>query len=220
MAATCLRAFARLVLMSTNRPRRPGAPNQGPWEAMARELSSDPDSPASLRIMSAVNSALRPRAQAVDQLVDALADQEQQPGASADAAVAAALAHWRAACGVSDAEADLQSLREQARERVDRRKRQPPALESIVEGVRDLPDAGYALGVSLHGLRGTWHRLWAALSLSKSWGDLDADVVRVVRLQFEQALGRSLSADEWTKLDEHAAHHAATVMKPMVDGVD
>jgi hypothetical protein len=97
MAATCLRAFARLVLMSTNRPRRPGAPNQGPWEAMARELSSDPDSPASLRIMSAVNSALRPRAQAVDQLVDALADQEQQPGASADAAVAAARAHWRAA---------------------------------------------------------------------------------------------------------------------------
>lgn len=47
-------------------------PGENVWEAMARELTSNPDSPAPLHIMSAVGKAVKPRNEAVEQVVAAL----------------------------------------------------------------------------------------------------------------------------------------------------
>jgi hypothetical protein len=49
------------------------------WERAARELSSNPDSPSSLTVMAAVNSALRPQQPANEQLVEAVAMRQDDP---------------------------------------------------------------------------------------------------------------------------------------------
>ena len=51
----------------------------------------------------------------------------------------------------------------------------------------------------MHGLQGTWHRLWGIVAMVRSFGQDPAtdDGVATVRAQFEQALGRALTAPEW-----------------------
>jgi len=207
--------------MSDNKEnRRRSSPEvPSPWEAMAREVASNPDSPASLSIISQVNALMRPREKAADQLVAALADQLERPRAEADAAVAAALKHWEAACQAPMASDTLERFQQDAAALLDRRRRQPPLLESIVEGVSGRSDVGYDMGIHLQGLRGTWHRLWASISMAKLWADApeQQECVDTVRAQFEEALGRPLSAEEWSALEAHAHQHSETVMKPMLD---
>lgn len=183
-------------------------------EAALRELKRNPDSPASLQILSSVRKSLQPRSNAIEQVVQALQEQQLQDGPLQRAAVAAAIAHWEAICGTPmDAEI-LNDLRAEADRGIKARRRQPPALESIVANLPPKTDTGYALGVDLHGLRGTWHRLWAMMCLAHSFGnDVEQDSgVAAVREQFEQHLGRALEQQEWAALDAHARHHAATVM--------
>lgn len=207
----------------TGRPRkRPtdgaaspeGSPLSAPLTAIARELANNPDSPASLAILSSVKQALRPMQQANEQLVRALANRIQHSGdAHAQAAVTAALSHLERISGSAIGEQMLLEFEEAARGLLRRRAQQPPALESIVHGVEGRSDVGYDLGVHVNGLRGTWHRLWAMLTLEHSWGDLGADGCErgstEVRRQFEQLLGRGLTEVEWKKLDGHARARAA-----------
>ena len=82
-------------------------------------------------------------------------------------------------------------------------------MESIVAGVGEPVDMGYDLSLHLNGLRGTWHRLWAAIALGTMMGAGDEydETVTAVRSQFEQLLGRSLSPDEWLRLSQHAQAH-------------
>lgn len=61
---------------------------------------------------------------------------------------------------------DLAGLREDPQKLVERRLRHPPTLESIVQGVDGLSDVGYENGLHLLGLRGNWHRLWAAIAMT------------------------------------------------------
>jgi hypothetical protein len=188
-------------------------PNESPWLKMARELGRNPDSPASLSIMSSVNAALQHSQQAVDQLVDAIATQIELPGDRADAGVLAATRHWEAVCrGVLDA-GTLELFRADARELLKRRARQPPRLESVIEGVSGRTDTGYTLGVHLDGLRGTWHRLWAIIVLFKSEageGSLD-DWACELRTQFEDRLGRKMTTAEWAQLEQHATRRAEAI---------
>lgn len=186
---------------------------------MANELAANPDSPASLSILSGVKAALRPREQAIEQLVLAMADQLQKPSSDADAVVAAALGHWETVCQTQADQSTLEEFRKEAAHVLDRRHRQPPPLESIVESAGERSDVGYDMGIHLQGLRGTWHRLWASISMATLWedGPEQRECIAAVRAQFEEALGRPLSADEWSKLEAHAHHHAETVMKPMLD---
>jgi hypothetical protein len=190
-----------------------------PWLAAARELARNPDSPASLRIMSSVRQALAPRAAAADQLVDALARKLTQDGEAERAAVDAAIGTWERACGVKLDPQSLASFRDDARELADRRRRQPPAMDSILESIPTRTDTGYALGVDLGGFDGTWHRLWAMLCLGFSFGRDSAqdDGTTAMRLQFEEQLGRSMSPIEWSALVEHARNHYETVMRPAMD---
>lgn len=187
--------------------------------AITRELGRNPDSPASLAILSSVKQAMRPMQQANEQLVAALADRLQHPGdAHAQSAVTAALSHWERTSGSAMGEQLLVQFEEAALGLLRRRSQQPPALESIVQGVEGRSDVGYDLGVHLHGLRGAWHRLWAMLTLEHSWGDLGADGHErgsaEVQRQFEQLLGRKLTEVEWQKLDEHARARAADMQPP------
>ena len=69
-------------------------PGESVWETMARELASNPDSPASLNIMSAVGRAMKPRTQAVDQVVAALEEQLREDGEAQRAALQAAIQYW------------------------------------------------------------------------------------------------------------------------------
>lgn len=179
------------------------------WLQLAREVATNPDSPTSLRIMSAVNEAMRPGSQAASQVIEALAGQIEAPGERAEAAVAAAVRHWESVCKASLAPDVLNGMREDAAALVQRRLRQPPPIESIVAGVGVPVDMGYDLSLHLQGLRGTWHRLWASIALGVMMGESEeqAEAVGTVRKQFEQLLGRSLSPDEWQRLSHHAQAH-------------
>ncbi|WP_128002399.1 MULTISPECIES: hypothetical protein [Piscinibacter] len=179
------------------------------WLDLAREVARNPDSPTSLRIMSAVNSAMRPGAEAASQVVEALVQQINGPGELADAAIAAAVQHWESVCKTELGPDLLASMREEAAALAQRRRRQPPPMELIVAGVGEPVDMGYDLSLHLNGLRGTWHRLWAAIALGTMMGAGDEydETVTAVRSQFEQLLGRSLSPDEWLRLSQHAQAH-------------
>lgn len=183
---------------------------------MAREVVTHPDSPASLQLLSKVNEAMRPRTQAGDQLTEALADQIDLPDdAATEAAVPAAIAHWEKACGCALDPDLLDLFRQDATALAARRRRQPPPLEAIVAGTQERSDVGYQLGVHLEGLRGTWHRLWALIAMTFSFGHdpASADAVTAVRGQFEQHLGRQLTPQEWKLLLDHARRHAETHMR-------
>ncbi|MEJ8837728.1 hypothetical protein [Ramlibacter sp. AN1133] len=160
--------------------------------------------------MSNVNRATRPQREATDRLIDALAGQIESPQDPATAAeLAAASEHWTTVTG-ERLDADmLGQLRDDAQQLLQRRRRGPPAIESIVLGAAERSDVGYDLGLHLEGLRGTWHRLWALISLSSTMGGDTDDAVQVIRGQLEQQLGRPLTESEWAQLTEHALRHAA-----------
>ena len=196
--------------------RRPG---EDVWTAMARELASNPDSPASLRIMSAVNQAMAPRSRAADQVVLALEAQMLQDGEHQRAAVQAAIQCWEGECGVQMESSLLEDLTMSAKSRLEHGRRQPPSMDSILATRPQTTDTGYQLGVHLEGLEGTWHRLWGMIVLAFGFGgEIDRHTgVATVRSQFEQLLGRSMSVHEWDALVAHAKNHHERVMKPSLD---
>lgn len=183
-------------------------PKQGEsiWEAAARELAGNPDSPASLKIMSAVGNALRPRAQAVEQVVAALASEMVHAGPRERAAVQAAIQYWHRVSGEPIGEEHLQELKKAAKQRIEQPRRRPPAMEDILTSAPATMDTGYQLGVHLEGIQGTWHRLWALIVITLDFeSDIDSDSnVAVVRAQFESLLGRPMSTPEWCALVEQA----------------
>lgn len=203
----------------TNLEQRPG---ETVWEAMARELASNPDSPVSLKIMSAVGQAMAPRSRAVEQVVAALEAQLLSDGEQERAAVSAAIQHWERECGCQMESSVLEDLTSSARQAIERRRRQPPPIDSILIGRPQATDTGYQLGIHLEGLEGTWHRLWGLICLVFGFGhDVETDEgVLAMRGQFEQLLGRALSVQEWDALVAHAKNHHETVMKPALDGGD
>jgi hypothetical protein len=180
---------------------------------MARELAARPDSPASLKIMSAVAEATLPRRRAVEQLVQAYTLQLQSPGPMADASVRAAERHWETVCGVPIDDDVREGLREDAAGSIARSRSKPPPVESVVAGLDAKTDVGYDLGIHLEGLRGTWHRLWAAIAMGASLGETpeQRECVATVRAQFESILGRALDTSEWSTLEQHAIAHGQAI---------
>ena len=185
-------------------------PGESPWLAATRELVRNPDSPASLQIMSAVSKAVAPRERAAAQVISALADQLLSAGAAQAAAVAAAILHWEREFGEAMPAAVLAALKRDANERIERRRRQPPEMAAIIANCPSTADTGYELGVHLEGLLGTWHRLWAIVRMSHRLGhDIALDEgVSVVRAQFEELLGRPMTGAEWDALATPAVAHA------------
>lgn len=159
-----------------------------------------------------MNAALAPRSRAVQQLVDALESQLQsaEPNQAHEAAVAAATAHWEKVCGGPMDAATLDLMREEASAQAAKKANRPPAMSSVLSATPEMTDVGYGLGLYLDGLEGTWHRLWALMSLTIQFGD-DPDVdagCAEVRQQFEKILGRVLTPQEWSSLNDHARRHA------------
>jgi hypothetical protein len=189
-------------------------PGESPWDAAARELAKNPDSPASLHIMSAMSKAMAPRQRAIDQVVDALEAQIQNAGEQQAASVSAAIQNWEREFVepmTADRRADLEK---EARSRIANRRRRPPSMETVLASPPPTTDTGYHLGVHLEGIQGTWHRLWAMIAMVHSFGnDIHIDEsVKLVRKQFEDLLGRPMSEQEWQGLVAHAVHHAETQM--------
>lgn len=194
----------------------PVRPDENTWDAMARELAHNPDSPASLQIMSAMNQAIAPRQRAIDQVVDALESQLQHAGEQQAAAVQAAVQYWEREFAERMTPDKLDDLAQEARARIERRRRQPPSMKTILASRPATTDTGYDLGMHMHGLQGTWHRLWGMIATAHSFGnDVHIDEgVKLVRKQFQELLGRAMSEQEWQALVDHAVHHADSVMIP------
>lgn len=84
---------------------------------------------------------------------------------------------------------------------------QPPPIETILPEVAGRTDIGYAKGLHLVGLRGTWHRLWAMMVLQEQMGGAEEGIAEV-REQLEQILGRPLTTGEIQQLQDHAVASA------------
>lgn len=88
----------------------------------------------------------------------------------------------------------------------------PPAIESILNLPEKPIDGGYDYAGTLGGIRGTWHRLWAALFYQelKMFGDTpevlaaDDELVFLIKNEFEAKFGRALSVDEFNRLRSDA----------------
>lgn len=201
--------------MTSPKPMDPhdAGDNSSVWTRAIRELAANPDSPTSLHIMSAVNRGLRPRADAADGLVRALAAALARPGPAALQAIDDARRHWERVFEEPLPADALAFYEGEARQLADRSRRGPPPIASIVAGVADRTDIGYDQGLHLVGLRGTWHRLWAAIALGVSFGPSEEQTACVaeVRAQLEQQLGRPLSEVEWLQLEAHARAHGSTI---------
>jgi hypothetical protein len=196
-------------------------PGESPWLALAREVATNPDGPIALQAISGINRMMRPRELAIQRLVEALARTILEPGEPARADLEAAKAGWEAACGGTLDKDLLAGFEKDARALIERRKTQPPDLESILGPLPGRTDYGYDLGLDLGGLRGTWHRLWGSISMAKLFGSPEGEtLVKDLRLEFEQQLGRAMSEVEWTQLVAHAHRHCDTVSKPMLDAYD
>jgi hypothetical protein len=162
--------------------------------------------------MSAVGNAIRPRAEAVEQVVQALVEQQEVDGEQQRAAVQAAIQCWERECGGAMEPSMLDGFQKTACERIERRKRLPPTMDSILSDLPEITDTGYRLGIHLEGLEGTWHRLWAITCLAVEFeGDVERDEgVQTVRVQFEELLGRKLVPTEWGALVERVRQRYAS----------
>ena len=192
--------------------KQPGKPS--PFLAAARELARNPDSPASLHIMSAVNRMMAPSQRAVEDLVLALCESIEAPGLAASAKVAAAKARWEQVTNGRMDAGLMRQFEDDAHSELEERMRRPPPLKNILEEfdpASRTPDYGYRLGADLEGLQGTWHRLWALLRLQASSKMDMAEGIGVVRAQFEELLGRQLKDAELARLTQHATALAPDV---------
>lgn len=214
---------------SSNPPSKPPAtklviqPGETIWVAMARELVERPDGPVALQLHSALQAALQPHQCAVEGLVNALVRQLQAPGVQGiDAALDSAIDRWEAVCHEPLDDERLAGFRRDAAEAIARRRKQPPAMAFILQtgldGLDSLAgrtDIAYTLGLDLSGLQGTWHRLWAALSMTRHLDLPEGDpLIPTLRAEFEDLLGRPLSGAEWDLLKLDAHWHATHVMSP------
>lgn len=192
-------------------------PGDNPWLALAREVAQRPDGPVALGVMSHINKTMRPREKAVERLLEALARDIEAPGTSTlSEEIAAARAHWEAVCQTCLTDDLMADFQQDAAKLVERRKRQPPEMSSILtHGAGDRRDFGYELGGDLSELQGTWHRLWASISMTRLFGTQDhGELAPDLRSEFEGLLGRTMTVEEWDQLVAHAHHHCDTVMRP------
>lgn len=191
-------------------------PGESPWQALAQELANRPDGPVALGVMSHINKLVRPREKALERLVKAFAKNLEEPNApGVQADIDLAKANWETVCETELTESLVAKFREDAAELVEKRKTLPPDMSQILlDGADGRRDFGYELGGNLTGLQGTWHRLWALISMNRLLGsDLD-DAVPELRAEFERQLGRPLAPVEWDQLVAHAHRHCDVVMRP------
>lgn len=204
-----------------NAPRKPPTKleqreGESPWEAMARELATNPDSPASLKIMSIVGQALAPAQAAVEQLIESLAVDLDQSTEQTREAVSAATAYWEKVTRQVISPRMRAEFETDARARVERRRNRPPDLHSIIPDASGRTDIGYEQSLHLEGLHGTWHRLWASIAFDFAFPTADGEsrAVEEIRRQFEEQLGREMTEQEWAQLSAHAKNHYERVLKP------
>jgi len=153
-------------------------------------------------------------------VVNALSRQLQAPGEQAG--LDAAIAHWEGVWQEALGDERLAGFGRKAAQALAERQKQPPAMACILQPRLDghdslagRTDIAYALGLDLSGLQGTWHRLWAAISMTRQLGLTDDDdLIATLRAEFESLLGRAMTRAEWDWLVLDAHWHCDHVMKP------
>lgn len=95
-----------------------------------------------------------------------------------------------------------------------------PEIEDILDLDDDIVilDPFYDCFGVLEGIKGTWHRLWAFLTMLHVFGGTDDgwQAAQELRAEFEEMLGRPMTAEEWQRLVDRARHHCDQVMIPLV----
>lgn len=196
-------------------------PGEDIWTALARELLARPEGPVALGVISQINQATRPRQQAYSRLVEAYAKHIKDPGsAGVSAEIELAKTSWSEACNEDLSSPIVEMVERDAADLVEQRKTRPPELSAVLlDGADGRRDFGYELGGDLNGLQGTWHRLWALISMDRLFGHIGtSSAVSELREEFETQLGRSLAPVEWNQLVTHAHRHCDEVMKVRLPG--
>lgn len=195
-------------------------PGESPWLALARAVAENPEGPVALGVMSHINQAMRPRELAADRLVEALARSMEEPDAlGVQSDIAAARIAWETMCDTAMTDETLELFSQDAAQLVENRKKSPPEMSRILlDGADGRRDYGYELGGDLSGLQGTWHRLWASISMNRLLGTDPEDAVPELRAEFERQLGRPLAPVEWDQLVAHAHRHCDVVMRSRFQG--
>jgi hypothetical protein len=191
----------------------PTPPEDGISYAL-RILRDAPDSPEGLRIQSVVNASIAPRNAAAENAIDAIETHTMAPSAETERRLQAAREDYFSATGLdSERHSDFWTgIEREAAARLEAKQNRPPAMESILDLPQRTADAEYELGIGLGGLQGTWHRLWASISIAEYLGEeLGRDLVATIRADFEGKLGRAISLREWDALSTHASEHSAKI---------
>lgn len=162
------------------------------------------ESPAGLHAMAAVRAEMRSLQSAVTVAIDAMAQSMRDP--DDDAArdlVQRMLTSVRFFLKTESIPDDLLAEMHAEAQR-QARPRRPLPIETVLPEVAGRLDVGYAEGLHLHGLRGTWHRLWALMVLDAQMGAGAGEAIQVVLGQLSRALGRDLSSEEIQALRDDA----------------
>lgn len=199
-------------------------------ELLIELFLQNPDSPLGLKIQSSVSQALAPRQKICDDVVSSMVAFEQCPSDDNRVALLRAIERWETMDGEDARRKMPEDIRfgfeQDACAIIEQRKRMPPAMDCFLQVDFEPIDVAYEVVGSLHGVSGSWHRLWASLcrfyqqcSFDTSKSELlsldDACVVEVKR-QFETAFGRAITKDEWTLLDRAAHEHTVTFLIPKI----
>ena len=100
-------------------------------------------------------------------------------------------------------------------------KNAPPDIKTVLQLSEKPLDYEYDIVGTTDGVRGTWHRLWAAIVSQKSgiFGDtehakLESErLVSDIRNEFETKFGRPLTDEEFDRLELFAEEHSGTISR-------
>lgn len=201
--------------MPSSRTPQSDADNLARMDRLLRDIAANPDGPRSLALQSRVTRALQPVADAQRRVVKAMQAElcGELDAASARSAVETSLCALAEVLRLDRVPDDVvQQMRKEAA--AAQRRQGPPAIESILPEVAGQSDVGHEHGLHLHGIRGTWHRLWALLVLAGAMGDSDDEAIGLVRAQLEAHLGRPMKPQEFDELRAHATAAAGKMILP------
>ena len=199
----------------TKKPQPPRKPTT--IDKLMNDLVAGRETPALLGFQAGMERAMRPAAEAVSRLVEAIAADLRQPTDETRLEVERAKVGYEVVVEQS-ALVIWDDLVEQAKTHNLERRKRPPAMSEILDIEAEPSDLGYSLGGTLGGVQGTWHRLWSSISSARFFefvgAPQDPQHIEEMRAEFEGLFGRALTEAEWHRLVQHAHLHADEVLMP------
>jgi len=194
------------------------------FSKLAEEFINNPDSPVGLRFQSFANKMMTPPKE-VDALLSALVDYKREPTDSNKSSVDACILDWEKMNGPNEplqmTPDMLSSFKEQAEDIIKSEQRQPPPIDSILELEAIPTDYEYDIAGTFGGIKGVWHTFWAAISSEYTFtaiipnqAETYSELVKTIRKEFEELLGREMTQPEFDALSVHAMRNSELEGQP------